>query len=132
MSTVAIGSKAKALGICCVAIGDDVVARGAFQVITGTHLTLPDLFGVCECNAGNKCECEAKHIISIISILKDNILTYYALVDQGFAPKKFASDAENAINIVLHILDERLRKLVPILEPPTSLPPLPSPPETKQ
>jgi hypothetical protein len=86
-----VGLNTKAHGICCIAVGDNLIVRGSHQVRVGEKVTLPS--GLTKDQA-----------TSLIPQLQEMILVYNAMADQGHAPPDFGSKAEQAINVAIESL----------------------------
>jgi hypothetical protein len=103
-----IGQNTKASGMCCVAIGDDLDVRGAFQVKLGTQITLPGVGSI-----------KPEYMRETVAIfqkssndLRELLLTYKAMEEQKYAPANFVIEAEKAIYVVLDILANRMAEMV--------------------
>jgi hypothetical protein len=94
---IEIGEKAKAKGICCIAIGDNTSAYGAFQVDVGKTVTLP---------AGISNEQYEK----VKSDLDNLVLVYKAMNEQKHAPVEFFAKAECAISTLKTLLDQEMAR----------------------
>ena len=81
---IKIGNNSIANGICCVAVGDGVTARGAYQVSVGEKITLPEGLTKAQVDA-------------LIPEIKEMLLVYKALSEQGVAPADFGAKAERAL-----------------------------------
>ena len=90
---IKIGHNTIASGICCVAIGDNTVARGAYRVAVGEKITLPE--GLTKA-----------HVDALIPDIKEMLLVYKALSEQGVAPADFGTKAEQAVAFALNSLSQ--------------------------
>lgn len=97
---IQLGNGAVATGFCCISVGDSAVSRGAFQVSITSKLTFPD-------------SVSADALEVLIGQLKDNVLTYQAMVEQKFAPREFFTRAKAAVDIAI---DECTREKDRVLE----------------
>jgi hypothetical protein len=89
---IAIGANSKADGLFCIAIGDDAIARGAFQVVITDNLSLPK-------------KMKASDVNKLVDRLKDFRLTIFAIVEQKFAPKEFGPKASSALAKLISIIE---------------------------
>ena len=88
---LAVGTNTKATGICCIAVGDNLIVRGSHQVRIGEKVTLP-------------ADITKDQADILIPQLQELILVYNAMDDQGQTPLNFGSRAERAINIAIETL----------------------------
>jgi hypothetical protein len=93
--SVAAGNNARCHGVCCVAIGDNIIARGAYQVVQSDVLSLPEL----------KPDIKSLNVWAEIKELK---LTYTAMQEQKVAPGGFAERACEAINRLANEIEKRV------------------------
>jgi hypothetical protein len=84
---ISIGTGAYAAGLCCLAIGDNTKAIGAFQVQTCEPVTFPPV------SAAKK-----EEVIASLQKLSD---VYLAMGQQGHAPLKFVDEARYAIKYAI-------------------------------
>jgi len=96
---ISIGNNARAAGLCCIAVGDDTLARGAYQIVVNHEkLTLPDTISVEDYERN-------------LMLLEDNILTFNAMAQQGFAPVDFATRAEKLLTEVIKTIKTHVEAL---------------------
>ena len=93
---IQIGSGAVAKGICCVAIGDNTVARGAFQVNFNKTINIPNV--------------EKRVIVDILDSVKDMNLTFSVMAEQKHAPSDFALKADEAISYFVTSVENYFKK----------------------
>lgn len=104
--SVQIGENTRVSGLCCVAVGDNLEVRGAFQVKLGTQITLPAPGSV-----------KKEHLKETINIfersareLRELILTYKAMGEQKYAPQEFVEQAEKAILVALDVIANKVEE----------------------
>ena len=83
------------------AVGDDLVARGAYQVFIGKTVTLPDSL-------------TNDQIYQYLQALNESNLIYQALVEQKVAPADFAEKASKAIFVACEALKRKI--VLPVSE----------------
>ena len=99
MLSVQLGNGARSSGICCLAIGDGALARGAFQVEVRSTLSFPS-------------DLTVEGIDHLTSQLQDMVLTYQALEEQKFAPEGFGVRSKAAIDIAVDLFARHRATLV--------------------
>jgi hypothetical protein len=97
MFTVAVGTNAYVHGICCLAVGDNTVARGAYQVSIGEKVTIPD----------NLSKASA---IATFNEVKELKLTFQAMVRQKVAPPEFGVESTKALDVLVGTLEKHFGK----------------------
>lgn len=97
MFTISVGTNARTHGICCIAIGDDAFARGAYQVVVKDKLTIPN----------NLTKATA---VATMQELKEMKLTYQAMVEQKVAPADFGPASAKAIDLFTAALEKHFGK----------------------
>lgn len=97
MFTIAVGTNARTHGICCIAVGDDTFARGAYQVSIGEKVTIPNDLS------------KSQAVISMQEI-KELKLTFQAMVDQKVAPRDFGTESARAIDLLMATLEKHFGK----------------------
>ena len=122
--TLRAGQNAYASGFCCVAIGDDTSARGAFQVSLGTKLTLPDDPSL------DTPEKKIEGFTTGANTVREFIAIYSAMGEQGHASAEFVEKANSALNILLDTLNKRIEALR-VLSGTTSISTAPAPPASR-
>lgn len=98
MLCIQLGNGAHARGVCCIAFGDGVVARGAFKVDVRSTVTFPENTSV-------------EDMDTLMAAVTDLNLTYQALVEDGFAPAEFGVRSKAAIDIILDTCTRHRTKL---------------------
>jgi hypothetical protein len=96
--TIQIGKNAVAKGLCCIAFGDDIVARGAFEVEVGPSVTLPVQ------------TLDPDAIAKSIAEVEDLRLTYAAMAKNKRSPPDFGEKAERACTLILKMFRSELEK----------------------
>lgn len=97
MFSISVGTEARAHGFCCIAVGDNTSARGAFQVSVGDKVTIP--------NDTTK----ATAVATLVEI-EQMRLTYKAMCDTKFAPAEFEAASSKAIDHLKNVLEKHFGK----------------------
>lgn len=97
MLCISMGIDARTHGICCIAVGDGAVARGAYSVVVLDKVTLPNDLP------------KDKAVASMLE-LREMKLTFRAMVDQKVAPPRFADESSAAIDKVWDLLEQHFDK----------------------
>ena len=97
MFTVTVGTNARTHGICCLAIGDNTLARGAYQVSIGEKITIPN-------------ELTKSSAVATLTEIKELKLTFNAMVEQKFAPPNFGVEAAKALDLLASTLEKHFGK----------------------
>lgn len=100
---VRAGLNAVSSGMCCVAVGDDTLARGAFQVSLGSKLTLPD--------TDEPTEKKIENYTNTLASVKEIAAIFTAMGQQGHAPKEFVEKANVALYVLIDTLGKRVEAL---------------------
>jgi hypothetical protein len=97
MLNVTVGNNARTHGVCCIAIGDDTTARGAYQVSVGERVSLPN-------------DMTAAFAVATIQEVRELKLTFQAMVDQRVAPATFGTESTRALDILVSAFEKHLGK----------------------
>jgi hypothetical protein len=95
--SIAVGSNARAAGICTVAIGDTAVAVGAFQVVVQDEVSLPTL--------------PVERYQEFLDSFTTHIAIFEAMAVQGHAPASFAKNAKEALTNVSAKIKEHMKTM---------------------
>lgn len=97
MFSISVGTNANAHGFCCIAVGDDTAARGAFQVSIGEKVTIPN-------------ETSKATAVATLHEIERMRVTYKSMCEQKFAPPEFASASSKAIDFLRDVLEKHFGK----------------------
>ncbi len=94
---ITVGTNARVHGICCIAIGDNSLARGAYQVVVTSPITIPS-------------DITKEQAVATITEIREMKLTYAAMVEQKVAPAAFRDKSAVAIDKLVNVLEQHFDK----------------------
>lgn len=97
MFTISVGTNARVHGICCIAVGDNTFARGAYQISIGEKITIPN-------------DLTKAMAIATLHEIKELKLTFQAMCDQRVAPAEFGPNSAKAIDFLAAAIEKHFGK----------------------